>query len=560
MPWIALRNGTPVSPQEADRSDTLCCPECDQEMYVRGPYTRDSGSFVACHFSHTPDNDGDSGEAGGCIGESDEHKRMKSIALSKVRHVFGDAIEHIDTEMQVRSTNRFADVGVIFNDDIDTHPAVANATCIDGAIGDRLAIETQYRNESKDIEGTEREYATQGFSTLWLGADQFSAHDVALFDGDWAPIYPMVLAPDFAERPEARGGRHSRDYIDTEPASVTAPASFSPEWFADELRVHLAQNGSGKQYERWAALFPELAEEFAELAEDTLRAPREQGTLLLDLLYPALDPDRTTDFYGQRSLPASEAVCGNCRFSEDDDFKEADEAIICWKNQPSELSRQPRKLTLDDEFARNCPHFGFDSKFRQDMADKMAIHERLIRASFLKKLSGARGVSTRDRRKAALKFAYYQTWGNEPWNGLNFSPGREEALLRHLDSPVAVPHSDGCATKGETVLPTDESAPANDWEPIESRDDLKPGHVYAIPPHGRMGSDAWVVAEVYEKGLLYQKVSDGSGGQVAFDEPLPTAGSDDMPLEELIRWGHVYHRGKHDTSDKNTQQPVSEFI
>lgn len=549
MPWIALRNGTPVAPQEADKSDTLICPECDEEMYVRGPYTRSDGSFVARHFSHTPDTDGGSAGSGDCPGESDEHERMKSIALSKARHVFGDAIERIDTEMQVGSSRRSADVGVVFADDIDTHPAIADAN-IDGAVGDRLGIEAQYRNKSKDIEGTEREYAIYGFSTLWLDSELFSSHDVDLFDGEWAPVYPTVLAPEVAGGAEPRAWCHPTNHIGSGPGSATVPAAFPPAWFADKLRAHFAEHGPGKQYERWATAYPELAEEFVDLGEDTLRAPREQGKTLLNVLYPGLDPDVTTGFFGDGSLPASEAVCGNCRHSEDDEFRDADEAIICWENQPSDDSRRPRKLTINDEFASDCPHFWFDAEFNEELADRMALHRSLQSVRFLKKLSGARGVSTRDRRKAALKFAYYQTWGHEPWNNLSFSPAREEAMLRYFDSPVAVAHEKGCATKGETVLPTDESAPADGWEPIESREDLERGHIYAIPPHGCVGAKAWAVVGVSDNCLRYTKGDGGSVEEIVletrFDEPIPTADPDGMPLEELIRRGHVYHRGASD--------------
>ena len=44
----------------------------------------------------------------------------------------------------------------------------------------------------------------------------------------------------------------------------------------------------------------------------------------------------------------------------------------------------------------------------EEMADAMCLHPRLQHPGLLKELVGARGASSRDRRKAALKFAYYQ--------------------------------------------------------------------------------------------------------------------------------------------------------
>ena len=90
----------------------------------------------------------------------------------------------------------------------------------------------------------------------------------------------------------------------------------------------------------------------------------------------------------------------------------------------------------------------------EEMADSMDLHDRLQRSELLKELIGAKGASKRDRRKAALIFAYYQTWGSEEWNDFNFSNAREEGFLRHLDSDQAVPHDDGCATRGGDDFPT----------------------------------------------------------------------------------------------------------
>lgn len=193
MPWIAEHQGTPVTPEDVSARDTLTCPKCGDEMHIRGPYTRSDGTFVARHFSHNPDGSTpqSSTAARDCGGETDEHKRMKSVAYSKVKHVFGDLADEIEFEMAVKDSGNIADIGVIFTDDVDTHDAIVTADCISGAVGDRLAIEVQYRNESKDIQGTARTYAEHGYSVLWLYLEQFSKYDVELFTGDgavWTPV------------------------------------------------------------------------------------------------------------------------------------------------------------------------------------------------------------------------------------------------------------------------------------------------------------------------------------------------------------------------------------
>ena len=82
MPWIAEHRGDPVTPQDVSNRDSLTCPECGQEMHVRGPYNRSDGSFVARHFSHNPSGDtGTSQPTSDCSGESDEQKNEIDCVL-----------------------------------------------------------------------------------------------------------------------------------------------------------------------------------------------------------------------------------------------------------------------------------------------------------------------------------------------------------------------------------------------------------------------------------------------------------------------------------------------
>lgn len=475
MPWIAEHNGDPVTPQDVSTREVIFCPRCGDEMHVRGPYTRSDGSFVARHFSHNPSDVTPPGNsrARSCRGESDEHKRMKSIAYSKLKHIFGDLIDSIEIESQADASGKTADVEVVFSQHIDEHPAIVSAEGIDGAVGDRIAVEAQYRNESKDIQGTARRYAEHGYTVLWLYPEQYSKYDVELFAGSgaqWSPVYPAVTRLDI----DFPGGwDHHEQHLPTTRSVGTVNATFPVKWFEDDLKKQIALNGDDTQYERWSRLFPEVAEEFIELAEEMLRDPSRKGELLLDTLYPTLDPTVTTNFYGDDSVPRSEAVCGNCYWHDNDEFRDDDNAIICWRNQPDGSGNQPRKLTLNDEFAQECQYFNFSAYENERMIERMDIHPSLTRPWLLKALAGAKGVSRRERRKAALKFAYYQTWGREEWNSVMFSPAREEGFLRHLDSPLAVPHQSGCASTGGVVLPFDNcSACGRERQELSSDEEL----------------------------------------------------------------------------------------
>lgn len=457
MPWIANRDGEPVTPESASPQDDLTCPSCDEEMYLIRSYTTQAGTFYARHFAHNPSRDGQSdGAHSGCGGESDVHKRLKSIAHSKLYTLFDDRIETIEQEMQVPDAGKIADIGVVFDEPIDGHDLIAASDTITGVIGDRLAVEVQYKNELKDIEATERAYTQHGYSVLWLYPDQFSDYDVDLFSGPgvtWTPIYPTILRPEVGFPDQ---WIHHEEYMPLDESSeTTVGAAFPIHWFEGEVKDHLALNGPGPQYECWADLFTEVAEAFVDRAETLLEDP-DSVAPLFDALYPTLDPTVLTSYYGHDSIPSTEAVCGNCYHSEPDQYRDDDRAIICWKNTPKGSGDRPRKLTLSEDFAQKCPHFSYKPHVNQDVLDEMDLQHSLGRGRVLKKLLGAKGATDRDRRKAALKLAYDQTWGAEDWNPLKFSPGREEGLLRHLDSEYAVSHEDGCATRGDTVFPDEE--------------------------------------------------------------------------------------------------------
>lgn len=445
MPWLAERDGELIAPDDATSTDTLTCPDCDNPLYVRAAHTRSDGTFVARHFSHYPsDTSQSSGGHGDCPGESDPHQRFKSITLSKLRHRFEDYIDDIDYEVTIG--DRRADLAATFTTDLEDLGGLLPAH---GAIGTQLAVEVQYRHEQKDTQAVTHDFLNHGYSVLWLAESQFTGKDVNLLDGPgqtWVPVYPAILDPTIHAETNAMSAcwHTHRDHLTTQHSpTTTVPAAVPPHWVESELKNHLATTGTGPQYRRWATLFPELAEEYRRRAEAALEDPDALGQSLTQRLYPlcrataAIQPNAET-------IPCANAVCGNCRHHETDEYRSGREYIICWQNQPPDASNRPRKLTRDDDFALDCPSFSYWPWLDEHRATDEGIHPKLRKPWFIDALRGA-GPLTRQQRKAALKYAYYQTWGREDWCDLVFSPAREEALLRERGSVAARPPDEDCS-------------------------------------------------------------------------------------------------------------------
>jgi hypothetical protein len=447
MPWIAERAGEPIAPHNASSDTSLTCPHCNNPLYVKSSYTKNDGTFVSRHFSHYPTPDENASRQpgpGGCTGESDTHQRLKSITLSKLRHRLNEYINSIDTEVTIGE--RRADLAATFTKELGDLGGLLPTR---GALGTKLAVEVQYRHEQKDKEAVTNHFLNHGYSVLWLEETQFSGKDVKLLHGPgqtWIPIYQHLLDPSIlndADTPACWHTHHEHlpNSVDTD--ITTAPAAIPPHWYTTELKQHLATTGSGLQYKRWATLFPELATQYRRLAEDALEDPDALGQKLTQRLYPLCRGTEEIQVDAER-IPIDNAVCGNCRHHEDDEYRDSEEAIICWRNQPNDSSNRPRKLTLTDDFAAECPHFSYRPWPDEHTADNMDIHPRLRRSWFIDNLRG-QGEFSREQRKAALKYAYYQTFGSEDWCSLVFSPAREEALLRGLDSIAARPPEQDCA-------------------------------------------------------------------------------------------------------------------
>lgn len=194
---------------------------------------------------------------------------------------------------------------------------------------------------------------------------------------------------------------------------------------SDEYQDFLSDiydRGEEPQYKRWARKYPDTAERFKELAEKALDSP---GTVVAEIVSAV--------------FRSEERTCGDCWNARDDEYREGEEYIVCWENQPEPNSRRPRKLTTNSEFATECDQFSPKDEF----AREQGVHPRLTSTWFLDQLTGDDGED--EKEKAALKYAFYQSWGlfdETDTERYGFSPNREWAMLDHLNSSADVERGD----------------------------------------------------------------------------------------------------------------------
>jgi len=212
MPFVGRKNAEIVTPEDVDDGVEVTCIGCQDKLKPRGSHTRD-GVFVARHFWHPFQTDCD----GGSGGESLEHQKMKSIAVSKAKNRWPEA--SVDTEIDVG--DRRADVLVQFEEE-------------NPRLGEGVAIEVQYKHENKDIIRVTDEYCEEGYSSLWLWQDHFDGKDVDFEAGQWE-IYWTQQVPDS----ESWGGVEqytdeiSKDMVEIE---INLPVSWREMLPEQELR------------------------------------------------------------------------------------------------------------------------------------------------------------------------------------------------------------------------------------------------------------------------------------------------------------------------------------
>lgn len=158
MPFIGELNQERVIPEQVPDKTTVVCPSCGGDMRPRQPSDEDH----VRHFFHL-------NNSGSCTGgESEEHKRMKSMAVSKLRDVFSGQYSQCGPEVMLDMNGttstvkkRVADSLVRFE---EQHPLFDSG----------LIIEVQFRNKGKSIPETTKDYLEKGYSVFWAYPKDFS--------------------------------------------------------------------------------------------------------------------------------------------------------------------------------------------------------------------------------------------------------------------------------------------------------------------------------------------------------------------------------------------------
>jgi hypothetical protein len=161
MPFIGIFDNEPVTPEEIDDGTPVSCPECDGKMLPRGPF--EDGR--ARHFYHVTGGPDDGNRCSG--GESDPHRKMKSLAVSALRQTFPDHTRcEPEVALDVSQTETLPDTR-----HADT---LVEFTTPNRYYGNGIIIETQYRNHTKDLYATTHDYLSLDYSVYWATQDDFA--------------------------------------------------------------------------------------------------------------------------------------------------------------------------------------------------------------------------------------------------------------------------------------------------------------------------------------------------------------------------------------------------
>lgn len=205
MPFLAHRDNADnelVVPEEVVDGETIRCPACNGQMRPRG-----GGGQQARHFMHV-DNLGES-DGGGCdglgqAGESEQHRLLKSLAVSGLRTRFEDfGVAHCGLEYEVDVTDgpslvteRYADALLQFEGPITQRNLF---------FGAGVVVEVQYRNESKDVAAVTADYLKAGYSVYWAYEADFTDSQFCIdrFNRAFNERWPNAFAPYFIDGEEA---------------------------------------------------------------------------------------------------------------------------------------------------------------------------------------------------------------------------------------------------------------------------------------------------------------------------------------------------------------------
>lgn len=234
MPWIGVLENERVVPEEVSDGTWVTCPDCGDEMHPWGP----SVTGTARHFQHKADDNRDCNT----VGESDVHSKLKSLAVSRLKNLFGDRCTNYAPNDEVRVDGPVSDEVAYRQAD-----ALAEFDERDEQLGKGVIIEVQYRNDGKDTEATTNDYLGQDYSVAWVGPDDFDDNQLRLDESELRERIREHVWPDYVPsghkwtwKPFAYRGlkqRWERSWEDGELVSG-APATL-PQEYNDEKALEI---------------------------------------------------------------------------------------------------------------------------------------------------------------------------------------------------------------------------------------------------------------------------------------------------------------------------------
>jgi len=191
MPWIAKYNGEKKPPRQVPKDADAECVSCGGRVRVRGPF-KDGRPRHFWHIDNVGSAESAAGGGGSCdaVAESDQHMMWKSIAADELEHIFADNIWKCEMEYELQAPisekdHRKADALCLFDE-------------LDDQLGQGIAIEVQYKNDSKDLQAVEADYLEQKIAVVWVTEDDFVDRRFALTEADLRYRAAQTVWPDHA--------------------------------------------------------------------------------------------------------------------------------------------------------------------------------------------------------------------------------------------------------------------------------------------------------------------------------------------------------------------------
>lgn len=241
MPWIGIKDDEKVIPEQVDDKVDVICPNCRERMRTRGPMA-DGRARHFFHIGHIGKNGGGEGGCeGGGEGESDVHRKYKSLTVSRLKELYPEYIDSCKPEQRLSTVlgdefvklpssngDRQADVMMLLEEPTTT-------------FGRGLIAEVQYRNLGKDVEAATEDYIKNGFSVLWVDEDDFASDRCLLSK---AQIRRRLCAPwpdgvpptnNWGLTHPSPAGSLLVESVESASRSVTVPATLFLERWGREL-------------------------------------------------------------------------------------------------------------------------------------------------------------------------------------------------------------------------------------------------------------------------------------------------------------------------------------